>query len=295
MYCIFNIILIVVMTNPTVTEQNEYLTDSYPEDYSLVYFQNLIPQNKLIHSGVFSPDLMGYYFTVSDKSISSFDVLYVKKEDDKWSTTEEVFFNSKYFEHGTSFSPDGKIIYFSSTRPVTEDEVANTWPLWKSKKNDDEWSEPEYIDIQNLKDKLVSHPSVSDEETLYFHSANPDYSDMFIYKAELTDSGYSNAEKLPPEINFFNRQNTPFIARDESYLLFESDSRLSISFQESKANWIEAKPLSDSINKHCHGNPYVTRDQKYLFYVAGSEPKPDDNWAVFWISTKDFLNNSGQN
>jgi len=288
---IFLLLTLVIISCNKEKAVNKYLTESIPNDTPLPYNIELIPEGKLIHSGIFSPDLSEYFFTISDKNFQQFDVLISRKQKGKWSIPTEVFFNTKNNEHGTSFSPDGKYIYFSSTRPVNIDGVSTTWHIWRSKRNGDHWTDPEFVDIPNLHDKLVSHPSITTDGTLYFHAGNTDYSDLFIYCSKMKNEKYSEAIKLPGEINFDTKQNTPYISPDGSYLLFESSPNLYISYSDKMGNWSAAKPLNEKINRHGKGNPFITPDQKYLFFVAGLEPTPEEKWSLFWVSTKSVFSN----
>lgn len=155
-----------------------FLTEQIPDSKPIVFKEDLIPDDKLIHKGIFSPDFEAYYYTISDKNFEKFDVYVIRKVDDTWSEPEEAFFNSEYHEHGMSFSPDGNSIYFSSTRPTSLEDVAETWHIWKSDKRDDTWTKPAFVDLPNLRKKLVSHPSISNKGTMYFHVSNLDYTDM---------------------------------------------------------------------------------------------------------------------
>ena len=136
---------------------------------------------------------------------------------------------------------------------------------------------------------LFSHPSVAEDGSLYFHAGAVDYSELNIYFAKVAGNGFTDAVKLPDVINIGNLQNTPHIAPDASYLLFEATPDLYISYKDSNEQWLPAKPLNEKINRNGKGNPYITPDQNYLFYVAGAEENPDKNWMTYWIHTKNII------
>ena len=56
----------------------QFLTEEIPNNIPLEFKQNVVPNNKLIHKGIFSPDLKEYYYTISDKNFENFEVI-VKK------------------------------------------------------------------------------------------------------------------------------------------------------------------------------------------------------------------------
>jgi hypothetical protein len=58
-----------------------------------------------------------------------------------------------------------------------------------------------------------------------------------------------------------------FLARDESYISVINRPRLAITFRNNDGNWAEPKDLGRIINFGLGSRgPYVTADNKYLFY-----------------------------
>ena len=260
-----------------------FLVGEIPDDEPITFKQELVPANKIIHRGIFSPDMKEYYFTVSDQSYRDFDVWMIKKENEKWSRPQKAFFNGEYSEHGMSFSPDGETLYFSSIRPVPMAGVAATWHLWKSEKGDGTWSEPEFVDIPNLRDKLVSHPSVAKSGTVYFHVSNLDYSSMDIYYSKQLNGHFGDAEKLKIANDPETLKATPCISPDEYYLVFASVGNqldLMICFNDGNGGWTNLKKLDPAINSQGQGNPYVSPDGHFLFFATG---KHLGDWSIRWI------------
>ena len=275
----------------TVVEPNPFLVADLPEDRPIVFKPEWVPHDMLLHSGIFSPDLSEFYFTVSDKRFEQFDVYRSRKRGGVWSEPEPAFFNSEHNEHGTSFSPDGKALYFSSTRPTRRPDVAETWHLWRSEMVDGQWSSPVFVDIPNLRDRLVSHGVSAADGTLYFHAGTLDYSELDIYVSKRVGGVYQDAVKLPGAINTSGMECTPFIATDQSYLLFERVPVLYISFRNQDGEWQAAQPLSPAINTNGRGNPYITPDERFLFFAAGEEPTAEAvaNWSIYWVSTEELF------
>ncbi|MEO0468313.1 MAG: hypothetical protein AAF206_01735 [Bacteroidota bacterium] len=240
-----------------------------------------LPQgNHMIHKGVFSPDLQNFYFTQSDPDFTNFDVYVIQQTDDGWGTVEPAFFNSEYDEHGMSFSPDGQTIFFASTRPA--DSLPKTWHLWTANREGTEWSKPTLINIPNLHHKLLSHPSMAADGSLYFHASNLDYSEMDLYVAEPIAEGYGATEKVFSEKAPIGRC-TPFISPDERYLLYAeigNELDLMLSTKDEKGNWTMTRRLSASVNTHGQGNPSVSPDGKFLLYTTGKED--GTNWQLQW-------------
>ncbi len=272
------------------TKEFKVLSKPVPEDIPIDFKVDLVPENKLIHKGILSPDLKEYYYTISDKSFENFDVYVIKEEGENWSAPQKAFFNTKYNEHGMNFSPDGKTLYFSSTRPVNIEGVNPTWHIWKSGKIDGKWEEPTFVDIPNLREKLVSHPTITNSGTLYFHSSNLDYSEMDIYCSKLENGKFKNAEKVSIPLVSNTGKCTPFVSSKEDYLVFASignEIDLMISYSDGKGSWTDAKKLNNTINNKGQGNPYVTPDNKFLFFTTGDHEGRD--WKVKWVNIESEL------
>lgn len=268
-----------------------YTLEQSPNHFPIDFKSELVPEGKIIHRGIFSPDLKEYYFTISDTNFGDFQVYRIYSLNDGWSEPKPAFFNSKYNEHGMSFSPDGNTLYFSSTRPIENKNIPNTWHIWKSDKIEGNWTKPVFVDIPNLRNKLVSHPSITDSGTLYFHSSNLDYSEMTIYQSREVNGVFQQAHK----VSFFNNSEiptcTPYVSPNEDYLIFAlvgNQLDLMISHRDGQGNWSNPRKLSKEINTHGQGNPYVTPDNKFLFFATGKEGDP---WKIQWVNIERELDN----
>ncbi|MDO1500672.1 hypothetical protein Q2T40_11065 [Winogradskyella maritima] len=263
--------------------EKPFLVNEIPADMPIEFKQIIVPDDKLIHKGIFSPDLKSLYYTLSDKNFENFDVYVMCREGKMWSKPEKAFFNTKYNEHGMSFSPNGDALYFSSTRPINVDDIDLTWHIWKSENSNGKWQEPKFVDIPNLRGKLMSHPTIANSGTLYFHSSNLDYSDMDIYSAKQIDGKFIEAEKVLIENDSKNAKSTPFVSPKEDFLIFasvENQLNLKVTFNDGAGKWTNTKAFSDSINSFGQGNPYVTPSNKYLFFTTG---KSNNDWKIKWV------------
>ena len=293
-----NIIILLVIGFISCENQNQktkmqFLVKEVPSNIPIEFKDGLIPENKMIHKGIFSPDLNEYYYILSDKNFEGFEVFTIEKNNGFWSEPKKAFFNSKYNEHGMSFSPNGNTLYFSSTRPVNINGVSQTWHIWKSDKINGKWKEPVFVDIPNLRDKLVSHPTIGNSGTLYFHSSNLDYSEMDIYQSKNLNGKFENAEKVLISMNSESGKCTPYVSPKEDYLIFasiENYLNLMIAYNNGKGEWIKTKKLNNEINDKGQGNPYITPDNKFLFFTTGEHLEKD--WKVKWVNIESELSNN---
>lgn len=86
----------------------------------------------------------------------------------------------------------------------------------------------------------------------------------------------------------------PFIAPDESYLLFDSeresgygDSDIYISFRLKDGSWGVPINLGDKINTEAwEACASVTPDGKYLFFNRNMIPGSYENVDIFWVDAQ---------
>lgn len=248
----------------------------------------LVPDSLIVHRGVFSNNLETYYFTVSKKDFTDFTILESKQMENGWSTPRETFFNSSFDDHGMSFSPDGNTLVFASTRPIENKIIPRTWHIWTCKKTKSIWSNATYLDIPNLSDKLLSHPTLGPDGTIYFHASELDYSNMKIYQSHLVDGSYEPATEITfPTLNAIG-YCTPYVSSDGNYLLFAAigeSLKLYYVLNLGKGQWSDPVALPDEINTHGQGNPYLTQDVQLLLYASASKA----GWQINKVSTQTFL------
>lgn len=270
------------------------LAEKLPKKTPLQFMEFLTPMDKLIHKGVLNPDLTEYYYTLSDKQFKQFDVYVVRKTENVWSKPEKAFFNSTFSDHGMSFSPDGKSIYFSSTRPTKIEGVSESWHIWKCDNINGVWSEPEYVDIPNLRDQLVSHPVITNSGKLFFHSSNLDYSEMNIYQSNKVNGRFTPATMTSISgTEQINQKCTPYVSPIEDYMIFASVGEkldLFIAYNDGNDNWVNSRKLNAIINRNGQGNPSVTPDNSYLFYTTGNSD--GTLWTVNWVNIESELKNN---
>ncbi|HAA16372.1 MAG TPA: hypothetical protein DCE41_33575 [Cytophagales bacterium] len=281
------VLAVLTSCQPKEDVYSKFLTNQIPQDTPLEYTGVEIPDDQKVHKGIFSPDFTAYYYTVSDHAYAKFDVYVVKKQNGSWSEPQLAFFNSAYSEHGMSFSPAGNTLFFSSTRPTGVEAVADTWHLWKTEQVDGTWGEPEWIDIPNLRDKLVSHPTVAQSGALYFHSSNLDYTDMHLYQSLPEKDAYGPAERVDLGLDATVGTLSPYVAPNEEYLLFATIGEqldLMVVFSDGRGGWTHPKRLNDRINQRGQGNPYVTPDGTFLFFTA--EDEQEATWQVKWVNVE---------
>ena len=95
---------------------------------------------------------------------------------------------------------------------------------------------------------------------------------------------YGAAQKVKAPISTEYWENDPYIAPDESFLIFQSDrpgafgrGDLFISYKLKNGLWSEPRNLGKGINTKRSGEacPWVTPDRKYMFFSSGTRTLPN--------------------
>ena len=148
------------------------------------------------------------------------------------------------------------------------------------------WSEAINIGPPVNSDVDEYYVSLTKDGTIYFASNRAGGLGSFdIYKSELVDGHYAKPENLGTTINTKYLEHDPFIAPDESYLLFTSVDRpggfgsgdLYISTRRKDGTWTEAKNLGKAFNTNGYDFcPIVSPDGKYFFFTRKGD--------IYWVS-----------
>ncbi|MNN28785.1 hypothetical protein D3C81_1423650 [compost metagenome] len=117
----------------------------------------------------------------------------------------------------------------------------------------------------------------------------------FIYKLKWSENEFEKPMKLSSSINNPDYLNTiPFIAPDESYLIFGRFKRNPESYElyvsyNRDGEWSEAEKLSSAVNENGYFS-YSGRtspDGKYLFFAKGKPWSTRGNLDIYQLDLKE--------
>ena len=238
--------------------------------------------------GTFTPDGRDFYFarrTPSTISSSLIVICVSHFRNGRWSKPEIAPFSGRYTDFGPSISPDGSRLYFSSVRPVDGVERQSTDIWFVERTAAGPWGEARNIGAPINTANSEQHPSVARDGTIYFTSDRPNNNGRFdIYRSRRSDGKYLEPEKLGDGVNTADYGEThPFIAPDQSYLLFASVGRpdspigggspyprpdLYVSFNRD-GQWTAARRLPAPINTDAsEAYGFASPDGRYLFFTS---------------------------
>ena len=278
----------------------EYLGQRRPGAKPEVFALDIVSTPEMEHGSVtFSPDgttiywTGGYRWSGPQGPQGSFKVLSSHIESDQWTAPQYAFFTGdlRISDDVPFLSPDGRRLIFMSKRPIKpggKEERDNYWVIDRTETG---WSQPKLIDDAVLAMTIRWQISVSNNGTLYFGSTDGGgRGGSDIYISRLVNGKYSKPENVGETINTEFSESSPFIAPDESYLIFGKEAQgdrtvkngLYIAFRGADGKWTTPIYMGDEINSGGAGTPYVSPDGKYLFFNSGR----NGNYDVYWVDAK---------
>ena len=255
----------------------EYLGQTPPGDTPIVFAPGIVSRQSLEHGpAVFSPDGKEVYWAWRDNPSTICHIWYMKRINNRWTKPENFAPFGDTVTHWDPFlSLDGKRLYFSTLN----NGKADIWFVEKQGKN---WGKPQSMGpVINNAEEDQCQAILNKSRTVYFSAGK-------IVRSKFKNENYFHPDTLPVSINQGRYNSDPFIAPDDSYLLFCS-RRLNdqvdiyISFHDTIADtWSEPINMGEPINTMVVDRfPAVSPDGKYLLLRYNGNEKSMD---VYWVS-----------
>jgi len=248
------------------------LPGSVPES-----FASGIVKGDLHTPPVFTPDGSQAYWALQDDTI-----LTSALENGSWTQPATVSFSASMTDYRDPFiTTSGDKLFFLSKGRLPGSQLPEKENIWFVQRSGQGWGEPQPLSENVNALTLHWQISVAADGNLYFSSSEPDgIGDIYI--SEPSDGEYGKPVKLAAPINSEQVELTPYIAPDESYLLFarmadqSSNPLLYISFADKNGDWGKPVVLETVSYGLC---PSVSPDGKYVFYLSSPT-------SVSWMTTE---------
>jgi len=254
---------------PTVIE-GAYLGQTPPGMTPEVFAPGIISTNGWEYGAVFTPDMNELYYIRWNEETESQEQVVFQKSGNRW---HEKVIGAR---RGTpTFSPDGRIMHLG--RAYRE-------------RTEDGWSEIKRVGPA-FEEFLIMRMTASAKGTYVFDEVGSEDGDSIIRYSRLVDGKREDPQPFGKVINTGKFNVHPFIAPDESYLIWDGqrdspvrNSDLFISFRQADGSWGEAIKFGDEINTETSEfAAHVSPDGKYLFFNRNVGP---DNTDTFWVDAQ---------
>jgi Tol biopolymer transport system component len=205
--------------------------------------------------------------------------------DGAWQAPEQASFSDVGINTEPSISPDGRTLFFVSTRPPSRGTN-----IWKTELSDSGWSTPSRLSDSVNGPGNEWHPQVVANGDLYF--AADDRGDSLgsadLYVSKRKNGAYQDAINLGNRINTSAAEWDAYVDPTERFMLFKSDraggyggTDIYISHRE-KGGWGKAKnlgPVVNSANDEDSGE--LTPDQRFVIFARRANNAAP--WVLYWI------------
>lgn len=238
----------------------------------------------------FTPDGKTLYYLKSSPTFNFWTIMVTHFKNNRWTTPEVLSISGQYRDADPFITSDGSKFFFISDRPNNDPDRTQekrSLDIWMMEKTATGWSAPRNLGVPVNSSGDEWYPTVAADGTLYFGSDRAGGKGRTdLYRSRLVDGKYNTPENLGESINSQFDEYEPYIAPDQSYLIFMAarpdglgGSDLYISYQRN-GSWTKAVNLGDKINsKGSEYSPTVSPDGKYFFWsstrslVPASQPK----------------------
>jgi hypothetical protein len=227
----------------------------------------------------FTPDGKTLYFLKNAPNFSFWTIFVSHYREGRWSEPQLAPFAGPWKNADPHITSDGRRFFFISDRPLdpkstTPKDDLDIWVM--DKLPNGEWGEP-----RNLGEPVNSkgnewYPRTATDGTLYFGSDRAGgLGETDIYRCRVVNGKYQPAENLGEAVNSKYDEYEPYIAPDQSYMIFMASrpgglggNDLWITYQRN-GKWTAAKNLGAPFNSA--GNEYapkITPDGKYFLWSS---------------------------
>jgi len=252
--------------------QGPYLGQQTPSLTPEVFAPNIVSTKGWEYGVVFKPDMQEMYFLRQNEETKKHEFVAFENRNNRWDESDTSPRVGQPF-----ISPDGKIMHLG--------------------KRYKEWTSAGWSEIKSLgspfEEISIMRLTSSAKGTLVFDEFTRDGNGVLRY-SQLVDGKREAPRPLSKEINNGKSNAHPFIASDESYILWDGeredgygDADIYVSFRQQDGSWGEAINLGEKINTDAwEAAASVTPDGKYLFFNRNMGSDKYENVDIFWVDAQ---------
>jgi hypothetical protein len=248
--------------------EGPYLGQKPPGIVAEPFAPGIISKKSWDGEGIFAPGMKEFYYTTKGGKYTHRTVIGFRQENNIWTKYLEFPRNGE-----TAFSPDGKRWYMAEGY---KDRIGDGWSERKS-----------LGPMFDRKDWGLMRLTASAIGTYVFD----DYKNKVIRISRLKNGERQTPRKMDSVVNTGQWTAHPFIAPDESYLIWDSEREggfggndLYISYRQKDGTWGPAINMGDKVNSDREDfYPSVTPDGKYIIFNRNIA---EGNTDIYWVDAQ---------
>jgi len=223
----------------------------------------------------FDPHSGDLYFVRSSKSFSGWRILTSHCDGKGWTKPVPAPFAADGVEADPWFTPDGKSVYFISTR-ITGSQKSKDLDIWRADRGENgQWKPPVHLPVPVNSDEAEWFPRLAPDGWLYFGSNRPGgFGKNDIWRARETSAGQWTVENAGPAINTAGNEYEPLPSPDGRRLIVMADGGLYESHMTPNG-WSPRVKLGPEVNVNGSeiGALFSPSGKSLLFARDTGEPK----------------------
>ena len=270
-----------------------YLGQKPPGMKPEIFAPGIVNTEDKNHSCVtISPDMKEIYWSLFShiSGVRQERIWYTKMSGRKWTQPEVAPFSGTYREGNPHFSPDGKRLYFTSCRPIDENDESIDANIWYIEKTNAGWSKPQFLGLPVNTEYQEWFPTVAKNRNIYYMFRWDDDVLWDIYRSKFINGEYTTPERLGDAINTRYVEGFSYIDPDERFIIFHSErpggycenGELYISFRKKDGTWADAKNMGQLINSVYSRFPGISPDGQFFFFSN----QKNDVENIYWVDAK---------
>lgn len=264
-------------THNVLIIENPYLGQKPPGAIPEPFAPNMVTTQNWEYGGVFTPDLKEFYFIREVEDLEGNkkqEFVVYENKNNEW---QESIISPRVGQ--PIISPDGMTMHLGRR--------------YKKRTETGNWSEIKQLDSSFQKIQIM-RLTASSKGTYVFDEIGMPNGDGVIRYSQLINGKREEPKPFGAVINTGKMNAHPFIAPDESYILWDGeresgygDSDIYISFKQSDGSWGKAVNLGDKINTEAwEAAATVTPDGKYLFFNRNMGSDNYENVDILWVNAQ---------
>jgi len=262
-----------------------YLGQTPPGSTPEIFAPGIVNTEEFVEvEGMFGADMNTFYFVRNAEKYSGIvkfgafkgetstaGLIVIEYKNNKWQQSVVATAVSE-----PSISPDGNTIYLKNAYV---------------ERTSDGWSEVKGLGelFENI---AIMRLSASSSGTYYFDTYSQKM-DIPLRYSRLVDGKYEEPKSLGPQFGIGRYNAHPYIAPDESFIIFDSvredgqgRSDIYISYRAADGSWGPAINMGDKINTaHSEKNPSLSPDGQFLFFDKRTK-RGNEEVNIYWVDAQ---------